>query len=192
MATETRTRKSAEERREEIVAVAFEHFAKSGYNGASTDAIARDTGISQPYLFRLFGTKRDLFLACADRSHERIRSTFERAATGLPQEERLPAMGHAYAGLLADRVALLFQMQMYAACADPIIQARVRENYGALVERVTELSEAAPHEVWQFFSFGMLLNVMASLDLQAIADEVDWAKVWCAPAELMAAARAAA
>ena len=177
----TKTRKSAEERRGEIVVAAFEHFAQSGYNGASTDAIARDAGISQPYLFRLFGTKRDLFLACLQRSHERIRSTFERASEGVPQEERLSAMGHAYVGLLADRTALLFQMQSYAACADPQIQGEVRENYSRLVQLVTELSGAERHEVWQFFSFGMLLNVMASLDLEAIADHDEWAKVWCDP-----------
>jgi AcrR family transcriptional regulator len=187
----TRTRKSAEVRREEIVAAAFEHFALSGYNGASTDAIARDAEISQPYLFRLFGTKRDLFLACVQRSHDRIRSTFERASEGVPQDERLSAMGQAYVGLLSDRTSLLFQMQSYAACADPQIQAQVRENYSRLVQRVTELSGAEPHQVWQFFSFGMLLNVMASLDLEAIADHDEWAKVWCDPSELMAAARAA-
>src|SRR3954470_2480808 len=191
MAPETKSRKSAPERREEIVTAALEHFAQSGYNGASTDAIARDAGISQPYLFRLFGTKRDLFLACQQRSHDRIRSTFELASEGVPQEERLSAMGQAYTGLLADRTALLFQMQSYAACADPQIQAEVRANFSRLVRRVTELSGAEPHQVWQFFSFGMLLNVMASLDLQAIADHDEWAKVWCDPGELMAAARGA-
>jgi AcrR family transcriptional regulator len=185
----TKTRKSAEERREEIVGAAFEHFAQSGYNGASTDAIARDAGISQPYLFRLFRTKRELFLACQQRSHDRIRQTFERAAQGVPQDERLEAMGHAYVGLLADRTALLFQMQSYAACSDPEIQAPVREGYGDLVELVTRLSGAEPHEVWQFFSFGMLLNVIASLDLEAIAGEVEWAKLWCDPSELIQAAR---
>jgi AcrR family transcriptional regulator len=186
---QVKTRKSAEERREEIVSAAFEHFALSGYNGASTDAIARDAGISQPYLFRLFHTKRELFLACHQRSHGRIRQTFERAAQGVPQEQRLEAMGHAYVELLVDRTALLFQMQSYAACSDPEIQAQVRERYGDLVERVTQLSGAEPHQVWQFFSFGMLLNVMASLDLEAIADEEEWAKQWCSPSELIEAAR---
>jgi AcrR family transcriptional regulator len=185
-----KTRKSADERREEILVAAFEHFAESGYNGASTDAIARDAGISQPYLFRLFRTKRELFLACQRRSSARIRQTFETAAEGLPQEERLEAMGHAYVSLLADRTALLFQMQSYAACSDPEIQTQVREGYRELVEFVTQLSGAAPHEVWQFFSFGMLLNVIASLNLEAIADEVEWAKVWCDPSALMAAASA--
>ena len=190
MATGTRTRKSAEERREEIVRAAFAHFAQSGYNGASTEAIARDAGISQPYLFRLFGTKRDLFLACQARSHTRIRETFERSAEGCPREERLPAMGQAYVALLADREALLFQMQSYAACSDPVIQARVRDDYTRMVETVIRLADAEPHEVWQFFSFGMLLNVIASLDLEAL--DVEWARQWCSPAELMAAARQAA
>src|SRR3954451_7261227 len=121
----TRTRKSAVERRDEIVTAAIRHFAAGGYAGTSTEAIARDAGISQPYLFRLFRTKRELFLACQQRSHERILQTFERAAEGVPQEERLEAMGHDYVALLADRTALLFQMQSYAACADPEIQARV-------------------------------------------------------------------
>ena len=56
--------RSAEDRREEIVGIAFRHFGEGGYHGTSTEAIAREAGISQPYLFRLFRTKRELFLAC--------------------------------------------------------------------------------------------------------------------------------
>ena len=185
MAAPTKTRKSAEVRREEIVAAAFEHFAVSGYNGASTDAIARDAGISQPYLFRLFGTKRDLFLACQDLSHARIRSTFERACEGVPREERLGAMGQAYVGLLQDRQALLFQMQSYAACSDPEIQACVRGSYGELVELVTRLAGAEDHEVWTFFAHGMLLNVIASLDLPSVAGSTEWAAKWAEPFALI-------
>ena len=142
--TTARIRKSAEERREEIVAIAIEQFALSGYKGTSTEAIAREAGISQPYLFRLFKTKRDLFLACYDVAHGRILETFRVAARGVPPEEALAAMGHAYVHeLLADKTALLFQMQSYAACSDPVIQARVRDCYGALVKEVTRLSGAA-------------------------------------------------
>ena len=98
----TRTRKSAEERREEIVALAIEHFALGGYKGTSTDAIAREAGISQPYLFRLFKTKRELFLACNEvsrRASSRPSAPLPRACRG----RRLAAMGHAYVELLADR-----------------------------------------------------------------------------------------
>ena len=186
----TRTRKSAEERREEIVALAIEQFALGGYRGTSTEAIAREAGISQPYLFRLFKTKRELFLACLDVSDARIMETFQAAARGVPRDEALPAMGRAYIELLSDRTALLFQMQSYAACADAVIQARVRENYGDLVKEVTRLSGATPEQVWQFFSHGMLLNVIASLDLKAISEQDEWARAWCEPGELIRAARA--
>src|SRR5688572_28592305 len=107
----TRTRKSAEERREEIVALAIEQFALGGYRGTSTEAIARQAGISQPYLFRLFKTKRELFLACNELCDRRILETFRNAARGVPRGEVLPAMGKAYVEMLKDRTALLFQMQ---------------------------------------------------------------------------------
>src|SRR3954449_12566828 len=101
-------RRSAEDRREEITGIALRHFAEGGYHGTSTEAIARDAGISQPYLFRLFRTKRELFLACADRANERVEAVFRRAAAGAPGGERLQAMGHAYIDeLLPDRHAVL-------------------------------------------------------------------------------------
>jgi len=183
--TTTRTRKSAEERRPEIVALAMKQFALSGYRGTSTEAIARQAGISQPYLFRLFKTKRELFLACSDLCDQRILATFREAAAGVPRPEALPAMGKAYVELLQDRTMLLFQMQSYAACSDPVIQDHVRAGYGLIVSEVTRLSGGEPEQVWQFFAHGMLLNVIASLDLEAIAERDEWACAWSAPLELI-------
>src|SRR3954468_2837243 len=103
-------RMSAEDRRLELVDIAFRHFAAGGFNGTSTEDIAREAGISQPYLFRLFGTKRELFLACVDRCYGQIAAVFAEAAEGA--EEPLHAMGEAYTDrLLPDRHTLLFQMQ---------------------------------------------------------------------------------
>ena len=59
----TATRQTADERREAVLEAANVEFALRGLHGASTDAIARRAGISQPYLFRLFGSKKELFLA---------------------------------------------------------------------------------------------------------------------------------
>ena len=53
-------RKTAEQRRDEILDAALVEFAERGLHGASTEAIARRAGISQPYVFRLFGTKKEL------------------------------------------------------------------------------------------------------------------------------------
>ena len=180
MAVEQRVRKSAEERREEILAVAIRHFAIGGLHGTSTDAIAREAGISQPYLFRLFRTKKELFIACVDRANERVRDAFRRAAADAGDEDRLKAMGHAYVEeLLPDRHAILMQMQGYVATSDPEIQAHVRACFERLVAEVTELSGADEAAVWTFFAHGMLLNVTQSLDLAAIADTSEWAASWC-------------
>jgi hypothetical protein len=116
--------------------------------------------------------------------HDRIVETFTHAARGLPAQERLKAMGHAYMELLADRDTLLFQMQSYAACSDPDIQARVRHRYVELVRRVQDLGEADPAQLWSFFSAGMLLNVVASLDLEVVAGEESWAACWLDPEQL--------
>jgi AcrR family transcriptional regulator len=158
-------RKSAEERREEIIEIAFRHFAEGGYNGTSTEAIAREAGISQPYLFRLFRTKRELFLACVDRCHAQIIAVFREAAEAAPEGERLHAMGHAYSErLLPDRHALLFQMQGYAV-SEPEIRAHVREGYQGLVRTAAELAGVEIDDTWEFFATGMMLNVMAMLDI---------------------------
>ena len=171
----TGTRRSAAERRAEIIEIAIESFALRGYNGTSTDKVANKAGISQPYLFRLFHTKRELFLACHDVMQRRIADSFAEAVRDLPLEERMPAMGKAYTDLLADRTSLLFQMQSYAASADPEIQARVRERYA---------------ELWSFFANGMLLNVVAALNLEVLAPSEEWAACWVAPHEMLVDAMA--
>ena len=160
-------RKSADERREEILAVAMEHFAAGGFHGTSTDVIAKEVGISQPYLFRLFRTKRELFLACNDRACEKVLDAFRSAAASAPDDDRLHAMGRAYVErLLPDRHAILMLMQGYAAAgADAGIRERVRLRYGEVVSEVAELSGAEPEAVWHFFATGMLLNIVAALDL---------------------------
>jgi len=191
MAAAPTTRRSAEERRREIVEIAISHFAQHGYNGTSTDQVAREAGISQPYLFRLFGTKRELFLACHEAMHGRIAETFAAAARDLPQEERMKAMGDAYTNLLTDRNALLFQMQSYAACADPDIQTHVRERFATLVRQVQDASGATPADLWSFFSHGMLLNVIAAVNLDVLAVGEEWAACWVDPGAMLEAAAAA-
>jgi AcrR family transcriptional regulator len=160
-------RKSAEERREEILEVAVRHFAIGGYHGTSTEGIAREAGISQPYLFRLFRTKKELFIGCCDRADDHLLEVFRRAASsGSTPEEKLDAMGQAYVEeLLPDRYAILMQMQGYVASSDPEIQAHVRRAFGGVIEEVTRLSGASGEDVWHFIAHGMLYNITAALEL---------------------------
>jgi AcrR family transcriptional regulator len=158
-------RKSAEERREELIAIAFRHFGEGGYHGTSTEAIAREAEISQPYLFRLFKTKRGLFLACVDRCFEIVTEVFRAAAAAAPEGEKLAAMGHAYEyQLLPDRTGLLFQIQAYAT-SDPEIRAHVRDCYRVLIRNVASFGGVEQDETWGFFANGMMLNVVAMLEL---------------------------
>lgn len=165
----TRVRLTATERREQIVAASLRHFAAGGLHGTSTEAIADDIGLSQPYLFRLFGTKRELFLACCEACNGRTLDAFVAACDGDTPEERLRSMGHAYGDVLADEDLLGFQLQMYAAASgDPVIAARARELYQRLIDEITRMSGADEELVHAFFGKGMLLNVATTLGLERV------------------------
>ena len=168
-------RKSAEERREQILEAALAEFAARGLVGGSTEAIAKAVGISQPYVFRLFGTKKELFIATIERCMRGTLEMFRVASTGLNGEEALHAIGEAYTERLAtDPTYLHSQMQAYAASHDPQIREVVRKGYGELVEYVERVSGLPPDRVSHSFAKGMLLNVVASMDLLG-ADE-GWAQ----------------
>src|SRR5579863_2201036 len=136
--TETKQRMPAAERRELVLEAAVAEFAVHGLAGTSTEDVARQAGISQPYLFRLFPTKKALFLALVDRCYQRIAEAFEVAAGDKTGDEAFEAMGDEYEKLLEDRTLLLLQMQAYAACADPEIRDATRAGFKrlwALIER---------------------------------------------------------
>src|SRR5712691_7383600 len=170
----TTERKSADERRDEILEAAMAEFAERGLHGASTEEIAKRAGISQPYIFRLFGSKKDLYKASVARCFRETLETFQRAAEGKRGEEALEAMGQAYQELLTYRTRLKAQLQAYAACDDPEICEVVRNGYGDIHAYVERVSGLPPEDVSRFFATGMLLNVVAAMDLQN-SDE-PWAK----------------
>jgi AcrR family transcriptional regulator len=160
------TRLTATERKDDLLDAAMIEFAEHGYEGTSTEDIARRAGISQPYLFRLFGTKKELFKASVARCFRETLEMFQRAAEGTRGEEALKAMGDAYMDVLVnDRVRLRSQMQAYAACDDPEICEVVRNGYGDLVAYVERVSGLPPEAIATFFAKGMLLNVLASMQV---------------------------
>src|SRR5919109_3244027 len=108
----TTTRQTAEERRAAVLEAARHEFAQHGLHGASTEAIARRAGISQPYLFRLFRSKKELFLAVNDACFAEVLEVFRRAASGKSGNDALRAIGDAYKRLIeADREMLQGQLQ---------------------------------------------------------------------------------
>ncbi|MGH9055241.1 MAG: TetR/AcrR family transcriptional regulator [Acidimicrobiales bacterium] len=165
-------RMSAEERRKAVVVAAVHEFARAGLDGTSTETVAERAGISQPYLFRLFPGKRALFAAAVERCFSLVESTFSRVAQGLDGDDALAAMGEAYAGLLADRDLLSLQLHAYAAGGDPEVGPAVRRCFRHLWEAVAEASGADPTRLREFFATGMLVNVLAALDLPNLDPEL--------------------
>jgi AcrR family transcriptional regulator len=181
--TEPRRRVPAAERRDALIEAAVHHFAHGGLQGTKVSAIAADVGVAQPYVFSLFPTKRDLFLAAVDRCFEKVAALFEQAAEEYekngpqePEEDKLKAIGHSYMSAIGDNPdQLLLQLQSYAACGDDAgIQIAVRRNYARLVDLCRRLTGADDERLDQFFQMGMWCNVAAALGIEDFSTESGW------------------
>ena len=186
MATSTQSKTSrqrvpASERRDALIEAAVQEFAHGGLYGTPVDKIARSVGVAQPYVFSLFGSKKELFLAAVERSFDHVAQLFTRAADAfdpaiaLPDATVLQAMGHAYVEMLqSDRAYLMIQHQAYAACDDEQIRDHVRHCYAQLVSHVERLSDAGQEEIDDFFRYGMWLNVAAAMGVEDLSVGCEW------------------
>ncbi len=160
------SRRSSEERREQVLDAAVKEFAATGFHATSTAAIAKRAGISQPYIYALFPNKHELFLAASGRVTDRLKARFSEAARGAGDpEDALHRMGMAYVELLDDREEIMFQLQTHAAAGDERVREQVRKDFVSVIDHVARVSGAGQDEVIAFVSSGMLLNVVAALDL---------------------------
>jgi len=172
------SRQTAGERRTAVLAAAITEFARSGYAGTSTEAIASRAGISQPYLFRLFGTKKDLFVATYDLVGYRIVNELTKASEGLEGQEAKEAMGEAYLQLMQDPEMLQVQLHGFAAApADPDIARSCRRTFEVLADVFYDRTHGTEDDLREFFAMGMLINVMSAIDLLSVPDL--WAQSLC-------------
>ena len=156
-------RMSAEDRREQAIAEAATVFARAGYEGATTAAIAERVGVSQPYIFRLFPTKKDLFLAASERNMRDTLRLLRDAAGGKTGLDALEAMAMAYQEkLTTNREWLLMQLQTFAACYDDDIRRQTRLCLQETWDAVETLSGMPIDDRVVFFAKGMFCNVLAA------------------------------
>ncbi|HUN79439.1 MAG TPA: TetR/AcrR family transcriptional regulator [Solirubrobacteraceae bacterium] len=182
MSASPRTRVSAAERREELISAAVHEFARRGLHGTPVQRIAQRVGVAQPYVFSLFPSKLDLFLAALERGFEHVAETFEHAvaeygAGRAPADcaDALQAMGGAYKELLScNRDYLMLQHQSYAACDDERVRSRVRHRYAELVALAQRLSGADDESIDDFFRHGMALQVAAALGVEDLSAACQW------------------
>jgi AcrR family transcriptional regulator len=169
-----RTRMSADDRRELVLAAAMRAFSRGGYAGTSTDAVAKEAGVSQPYVVRIFGTKLELFLEVFERACNRIREAFEAVlADGVfdpDSDDDWTRLGLAYTDLLRDRDLLMVMMHGFAAGNDDQIARRSRDGMGQIFATVRSTG-CTDERAQEFIAQGMLLNVMLSMRAPEHLDE---------------------
>ncbi|MDH6281820.1 TetR/AcrR family transcriptional regulator [Prescottella agglutinans] len=172
--SEKQTRMSAEARRELVLAAATRAFARGGLHGTSTDAVAKEAGVSQPYVVRMFGSKANLFREVFAHAVGRIMHAFEpaldRIAEDPENEELWEQMGTAYAELLADRDLLLVMMHGFAAGSMPEIGAQARDWMSKIYTQIRTRTGCTPEHARTFIANGMLLNTLLAMEAPQNAD----------------------
>lgn len=159
-------RASAQERRDGVVRAAVAEFAKGGLHGTPTAAIALRVGVSQPYLFRLFPSKRALFTAATIRSFECSAAVYAHAARDLRGTAALEAMTRSRDALLGESGVLLMRLQAVTAAAsgaDPALASVVRGRWSGLWDLVQDRSGAPSSALSAFFADEALVTVRESL-----------------------------
>lgn len=175
-------RSTAGERRQDVIAAGIIEFATHGLHGASTVTIAERAGISQPYVLRLFGTKKALFLACLERVVEQIMARWQGALetmdSGEPPEIKLRALGTEYEGLVREVHGLRLVLQAFSSAEDTDIRRAVHQSLGMMAAWLAASTGAPPLAIQQFLAYGMMLTVAASIQAADVANDELWARMF--------------
>jgi AcrR family transcriptional regulator len=176
-----RIRRTADERRVDVLDAALIEFATYGLHGASTVNIAQRAGISQPYVLRLFDTKKNLFLEAVAMARRMIEAEWKRALETIPDDaspqERIQALGQAFQGITGQANVLRLLMQAYSAAADDEVRDRCQEAMSDLYAWVRAATGASAQEAQVFFSQGMILMVGVSIGAPDKLDQ-EWARAF--------------
>jgi AcrR family transcriptional regulator len=169
------TRLSGPERRAAVVATACRVFAKSSYHGSTTAQIARETGVTEPVLYRHFASKRELYLACLDTVWQQVRVLWEQAIEREQDPANwLKAIGKAYLEARASARIVLVDLWIQAlteAADDLEIRRALRQQMREVHEFVAAVIRGAQErggvlpgrdpdaEAWIFISLGLLSTI---------------------------------
>lgn len=177
-------RQKASERRESVLQAAINEFATYGYHGGSTERIASEVGISQPYVQRLFGTKKALFIAALERVCDDIVAAWQLELDRLKKargplatpEEQLQALGGTYYRFVHGVVELRLVLQGSAAAEDPEIRASLKAGMERMFSWIRQSTGASYAAVQTFWAQGMMLTIAASIRAIDDVERSEWAR----------------
>lgn len=152
-------------------------FGERGYEGTTTDAVARAAGVSQAYIVRMFGSKQALFTEVAQRALARIEEAFRAAAADdaspTPLEERL---GLAYVGLVHDRGVLRIVTHLFSLGHDPRFGPMAREGFLSIYRMLRTEIGISEGRTQMFLAQGMLVTTVLGLRLPDLVEADDDAR----------------
>jgi AcrR family transcriptional regulator len=182
------SRLTAPERRAAVVETASRVFAKSSYHGSTTAQIARETGVTEPVLYRHFASKRELYLVCLGAAWDRLRALWEKALASEPDPSAwVGTLGKTYLqARAADRVIVvdLWIQALTVAADDPEIRRGLRDQVrevhdfvAGVIRRAQEAGGILPErdsdaEAWIFISLGLLTTIDRRLG-NVVGEELD-------------------
>jgi AcrR family transcriptional regulator len=171
VASAGRPRLSAQERRQAVLDTAGRIFSQSSYRGATTAEIAREAGITEPILYRHFGSKRDLYLACLEEAWRSFREAAEQSVAENPGG-CFGAISDAYTAKRAKlRLTDLWIQALVEASDEPVIAKALRRQMREVHAFFVELMEHAQAqgvvnadrdpvaEAWIFMAGGLLATL---------------------------------
>ena len=183
MTTVGTKRQTAEERRHDVIQAAIEEFATFGYHGGSTERIAKAAGISQPYVLRLFGTKKALFIAALERVCDDIVQAWDQSLQSSLNGDgpdtpgtRIAALRTPFYLFVEDVVELRLVLQASAAAEDADIRRALKTGMARMFDWVREATGASYEEVQVFWAHGMMLMMAASIRALEDAHDAEWAR----------------
>ncbi|RXZ79568.1 TetR/AcrR family transcriptional regulator [Paenibacillaceae bacterium] len=161
-------RSKGQDRKEEILEAGLEVFAERGYYNTTTALIAEKAGISQPYVFRFFPTKEELFITVLNRAFDRILQTFKNVESSPEQLDN--DMLKAYEALSFQYPNEIALQVIGIGITEEAIQAATKEGLSRIRTYVLEEYKAAgipdaERNATIFIAMGMMCNISYFLDL---------------------------
>jgi len=174
----TTARLSAPERRQAVLDAACRIFSEGSYRGTTTAEIARESGVSEPILYRHFASKRELYLACLETAWNDTRARWDERVAAEPDPGRwIPAIAveafevRSCPAVLADLWVQALSVSTEDTVIGAALSAQMREVHD-YVAGLIRRSQAAggvvdardpEAEAWIFVSVGLLRTVAGRL-----------------------------
>ena len=169
---------TAELRRPVVIESAIRTFARTGYHGTAVAQVAQEAKISTAYVFKLFPSKEQLFVAALDHCFDLMEVALAEGAdeaTDAAPSAVLYAMGGAYAHLIADRSLLMLQVHAQSVADIPEVGDSLRRGLARITRFAKSRSGADDAEVQRFIAFGQLCHLIVTTGIDGLGE--DWSDI---------------